>query len=132
MKIGDKNESYDVVNERNVASAAGSGLLPVYSTPFMISLMENASSDYLAKELPEGKGSVGIHIEVDHISASPIGMKIKAVTEVTGISENGKTVEFKVEAYDEAGLIGKGKHTRAIIDNERFMKKCQSKLENRQ
>ena len=128
MKIGDTFESRDIVSEKNVASAVGSGLLPVYSTPYMISLMENASSDYLARELPEGKGSVGVHIEVDHVSATPIGMEVRAVTEVIGISENGRTVDFRVEAYDEAGLIGKGLHTRAIITNERFMEKCRSKL----
>lgn len=128
MKIGDTFESRDIVSEKNVASAVGSGLLPVYSTPYLVSLMENASSDYLAQELPEGKGSVGIHIEVDHVSATPIGMEVRAIAEVTGISENGKTVDFKVEAYDEAGLIGKGLHTRAIITNERFMEKCLSKL----
>ena len=129
MNIGDKNISKDIVCERNIASSVGSGLLPVYSTPFMVSLMENAASDYLAKELPEGKGSVGIHIDIDHISATPVGMAVYAQAEVTGISENGKIIDFKVEAYDEAGLIGKGSHTRAVITNDRFMEKCLSKLD---
>ena len=129
MNTGDKYEAYDTVTEKNVASAVGSGLLPVYSTPYLVALMETAASDYMAKELPEGKGSVGVHIEVDHLSATPIGMKVKAIAEVTKISENGKSVDFKIEAYDEAGLIGKGMHTRAVITNERFLKKCLSKLD---
>lgn len=128
MKIGDTYEAKDTVNETNVASAVGSGLLPVFSTPYLVALMETAASDYMAQELPEGKGSVGVHIEVDHVSATPIGMEVRAVAEVTGISENGKSVDFKVEAYDEAGLIGKGFHTRAVITNEKFMLKCRGKL----
>ena len=129
MKIGDTFEATDVVNEKNIASAVGSGLLPVYSTPYLVALMETAASDYLAGELPEGKGSVGIHIDIDHVSATPVGMKVRAVCEVINISENGKNIDFKVEAFDEAGLIGKGLHTRAVITNDRFLAKCISKLE---
>ena len=129
MKIGDTYEARDTVNETNVASAVGSGLLEVYSTPCLIALMENAASLCIAPSLPEGKGSVGVHIEVDHVSATPIGMAVRAVAKISAISENGKSVDFEVEAYDEAGLIGKGVHTRAIINNERFMERCQRKLE---
>lgn len=128
MNIGDTFEVKDIVTDKNTAVAVGSGLLPVFATPYMVALMENAASSYMAKELPEGKGSVGIHIEVDHVSATPVGMEVKAIAEVISIAENGKTVDFKVEAYDGAGLIGSGMHTRAIITNDRFMEKCQSKL----
>lgn len=128
MNIGDTYEANDIVTDKNVASAVGSGLLPVYSTPYLVALMETAASDYMAGHLPEGKSSVGVHIEVDHLSATPIGMNVKAIAEVTGISESGKSVDFKICAYDEAGLIGKGVHTRAVITVDRFMEKCQGKL----
>lgn len=79
-------------------------------------------------ELPEGKGTVGVDIASSHLAPTPVGMKISATAEVTGVSTNGKMISFKITASDEDGLIGEGTHTRAIIDNARFMQKCSDKL----
>ena len=79
-------------------------------------------------ELPEGKGTVGVDIASSHLAPTPVGMKITATAEVTGVSANGKLITFKVSASDEEGLIGEGTHTRAVIDNARFLQKCNDKL----
>ena len=82
----------------------------------------------IQKELPEGKGTVGVDIASSHLAPTPGGMKVSATAEVTGVSANGKMITFKVTASDEDGLIGEGTHTRAVIDNARFLQKCNDKL----
>lgn len=79
-------------------------------------------------ELPEGKGTVGVNISSSHLAPTPVGMKVTATAEVTDISANGKMITFKVTASDAEGLIGEGIHTRAVIDNARFLQKCNEKL----
>ena len=127
--IGTKCQMEAVVTEELTAAAAGSGLLPVFGTPYMIALMENCSASLLQNFLEDGQGSVGIHLDVKHTAATPIGMKVLVEAEVTSVSENGKIVDFKVAAWDEKGPIGEGTHTRAIINNERFLAKCNAKLD---
>ena len=128
MKIGDTFEVQDTVTEQNTAASLGSGALPVFGTPFLAAMMENAAFTLMQRDLPKGKSSVGVKLDIAHVSPSPIGMMVRAVAEVTAISENGKMVDFKVTGYDGAGLIGEGTHQRAIINVERFMDKCESKL----
>ena len=128
MKIGDIYEVYDTVSDKNTAASLGSGALPVFGTPYLAALMENAAFLLMQKDLPEGKSSVGIMLNISHVSPTPVGMRVRATAEITAISENGKIVDFKVEGYDEAGLIGEGTHRRAVITVDRFMDKCQSKL----
>lgn len=109
------------------AKAVGSGGLEVFGTPYMMGLMECAAM-WVQNELPEGKGTVGVEIASSHLAPTPVGMKVSASAEVTGISANGKMISFKVTASDEEGLIGEGTHTRAVIDNARFLQKCNDKL----
>ena len=110
------------------AKAVGSGGLEVFGTPYMMGLMECAAMWCVQNELPEGKGTVGVEISSSHLAPTPVGMKVSATAEVTGISANGKMIAFKVTASDEEGLIGEGTHTRAVIDNARFLQKCNDKL----
>lgn len=124
--IGSKCQLEQVVTEELTAQAVGSGALPVFGTPFMIAMMENAALTCLQTFLEEGQGSVGVHMDVSHEAPTPVGMKVKVEAEVFAV--NGKMVDFKVKAFDEAGLIGQGVHTRAIIDNERFLAKTNAKL----
>ncbi len=128
LEIGMKHTSTTVVTEENTAAKVGSGSLMVFGTPYMVALMENAALTLVAATLPEGKGSVGIAMNITHSASTPVGMTVRAEAEVTNISANGKIIDFKVSAYDEAGLIGEGTHQRAIIDTERFMAKTNSKL----
>lgn len=125
IEIGLKGRAETVVVQENTAAAVGSGLVPVFATPSMIALMEQAASSSLLPCLEEGQGSVGTHIDVTHESATPIGLKVWAETEVT--EANGKQITFTVSAYDEAGLIGRGTHKRAIITVDRFLSKTEQK-----
>ena len=127
--VGTKCILEQVVSEELTAAAVGSGLLPVFGTPFMIGMMENAAQTVLGNFLEEGQGSVGTHLDVNHTAPTPIGMKVSVEAEITNVSENGKIIDFKLTAWDEKGPIGQGMHTRAIINSERFLAKCNAKLE---
>ncbi len=126
MNAGLKHTVTEIVNENNTADKVGSGLLPVYATPSMIALMEKCASECVSPYLEEGKASVGTMLNVKHLSASPIGMKITCNATLTEV--DGRRLVFALEAFDEKGLIGEGTHERFVIDTERFMAKCQSKL----
>ena len=128
IPVGTKFVCEEVVTPERTAAAVGSGLLPVYGTPFMTALMENAAQSAIAPFLEEGRGSVGT-LDVFHNAPTPIGMTVHAEAEVLSVSENGKMIDFAVHAWDDAGPIGEGKHTRAIIHSERFLQKCNSKLQ---
>ena len=128
--IGTKCQLHATVTEALTASAVGSGALPVFATPMMCALMENAAMTCLQSFLEEGQGSVGTHLNISHDAPTPVGMEVFAEAEITGVSENGKMVDFSVKAWDEKGPIGAGTHTRAIIKNEKFLAKCNAKLED--
>lgn len=127
--IGAKCQVEQVVTPELTAQAAGSGALPVFGTPFMTAMMENAALTCLQAFLDEGQGSVGTFLDVKHTSPTPVGMKVTAEAEI--YDANDHTVMFKVRAWDEKGPIGEGTHTRVIIDNERFLKKCRAKLDQK-
>ena len=127
--IGTKCQLEQTVTEELTAAAVGSGALPVFGTPFMAAMMENAAMTCLQNFLEEGQGSVGTHLEISHDAPTPIGMNVWAEAEITAVSENGKMVDFTVKAWDEKGAIGSGTHTRAIITPDRFLTKCNAKLE---
>ena len=129
MKIGDTNELKRIVNDEITAAAGGSGALRVFGTPYLVALMEHAGLEYMARELPEGKSSVGIMVSCEHSAPTPVGMEVTVKVTVTDVSANGKIVDFDMEAWDAAGPIGRGHHQRAVIDAERFMTKCYAKLE---
>ena len=127
--IGTKCQLEQTVTEELTAAMVGSGALPVFGTPFMAAMMENAAMTCLQNFLEEGHGSVGTHLDISHDAPTPIGMKVWAEAEIVSVSENGKLVDFKVRAWDEKGPISAGSHTRAIINAERFLAKCNAKLE---
>ena len=127
--IGTKCQLEQTVTKELTAAAIGSGALPVSGTPFIAAMMENAAMTCLQNFLEEGHGSVGTHLDISHDAPTPIGMKVWAEAEITAVSENGKMVEFAVKAWDEKGPIGAGTHTRAIIKSDKFLAKCNAKLE---
>lgn len=128
IEVGMTYTTEKTVTPDMTARAVGSGGLEVFGTPFMLGLMEFAAMHCIQPELPEGKGTVGVDISSTHLAPTPVGMKVSATAEVTAISANGKMITFKVTASDAEGLIGEGTHTRAIIDNARFLQKCSDKL----
>lgn len=131
IKIGMTHTVEKTVTPDMTAKAVGSGGLEVFGTPYMLGLMECAAMWCVQNELPEGKGTVGVNISSSHLAPTPVGMTVRATATVTGVSENGKLITFRVEASDDWGPIGEGTHTRAIIANDRFLQKCNSKLTER-
>ena len=125
IKPGLIAERTDTVTEKNTASAVGSGGLVVYGTPSMIALMEMAALSATAPLLPPGWSTVGTELNVKHLAATPLGMKVSAKVELLSI--DGRALVFKVEAFDEAGKIGEGTHGRFIVENERFLAKVEGK-----
>lgn len=129
ITVGMKGRAETTVTSENTAAAVGSGLVPVFATPAMIALMENAAVNAVQAQLEEGQGTVGTLLNVSHDSATPVGMKVWAEAEVTAVE--GRKLTYTVTAFDEAGLIGKGEHQRFIIQADRFLAKAQSKKEGK-
>ena len=125
IELGLKGREETVVCEANTAAAVGSGLVPVFATPFMIALMEGAAAKAVLPHIGEDEGTVGTHLNVAHSAATPIGMKVWAEATVTAVE--GKKLTFDVVAFDEAGEIGRGTHERFIIKPEKFLAKVQAK-----
>ena len=115
-----------IVVDGDTASQWGSGLVPVYSTPALVGLMEGAAVKAEAGHLPPGQTSVGSRIDVRHLAATPVGMKVHARADL--IDVEGRKMVFKVQAWDEIELIGEADHDRFLIDEARFVGKVQSKL----
>ena len=126
LEKGIKGTLESIVTKENTAKVMGSGELDVYATPAMIALMEETAYKSVASELDAGSGSVGTLMNVKHVAASPVGMKITCQSELESVE--GRKLTFKVEAYDEAGLIGEGTHERFIIVNSKFQEKADKKL----
>ena len=118
----------DKVTDLKTAKILKSGGLNVYATPAMVALMEQTAYESVQAQLEKGKTTVGISMNVKHISASPVGMEISCKSTVTEI--DGRKISFYIEAYDNCGLIGKAEHERFIVDADRFEQKTNSKVGN--
>ena len=126
ITVGMKGEVSNLVEREDTAYEVGSGSLLVYATPCMVAHMEGAACEAIAPALSEEKTSVGTELNIRHISATPVGMEVRAEAEVTAVE--GNTVTFQITAYDEAGKIGEGTHKRAVITAQKFLDKTYSKL----
>ena len=125
VEIGMKGRAETVVTRDNTAQAVGSGLVPVFATPCMVALMENAAVDAVQARLAPDEGTVGTRLDVTHDAATPISMRVWAEAELTAVE--GRRLTFAVSAWDEAEKIGGGTHERFIIRPERFLAKAQNK-----
>jgi fluoroacetyl-CoA thioesterase len=114
------------VGVEQTAPSIGSGKVPVLATPVMINLIEAASLAAVEHLLPPGHQSLGIHLDVRHFAATPIGMHVEATAELTGIE--GRTLSFKVEASDDKEPIGGGTHQRVVVNVARFDERIHRKL----
>lgn len=126
LNTGMKYRIEKTVTKDQLASSVGSGALDVFGTPFLILLMEEACFYCVRDKVEKGQSTVGTKLDVTHDSPTPIGAKVYCDCELTAIE--GRKLVFKVEAYDEFGVIGKGIHERFIVDNERFLKKVNDKI----
>ena len=113
------------VSEADTASRWGSGLVPVFSTPALVGLMESAAVQALAGHLPEGQTTVGGHIDVHHLAPTPVGMRVWARAELVEVKERQLT--FHVSARDERETIGQAIHDRFMVDAARFTARSASK-----
>ena len=125
LEVGIKGQREIIVTKQNTAAGTGSGSLEVFSTPIMILLMEECCFMSVDDKLEEGFTTVGILVNVKHLSATPLGMKVEIKSDL--IKVDGRALTFKVEAYDEKGIIGEGIHERFIVNNEKFQAKADSK-----
>lgn len=125
LKIGLTAEKSEMVTAQNTAKAYGSGSIDVYATPAMIGLMEGASLASVDTALPDGLSTVGTKVEIKHLAATPLGMKVTAKAELVEIE--GKKLTFKIKANDERGPIGEGLHERFIIEIDKFLQKTNQK-----
>lgn len=126
ITVGMKGEVSSFVEREDTAKEVGSGSLLVYATPCMVALMEGAACEAIEEALDESKTTVGTALNIEHISATPVGMDVRA--EATVIAVEGKVITFEVRAFDEAGEIGKGTHKRVIVPTQKFLDKAYDKL----
>ena len=108
-----------VVNDKNTAASMASGQLPVFATPALVALMEQAACNAIAETLEEGISTVGAQI------STPVGMRVWA--EATLTAQEGRSYDFTIEAFDEAGLIGRATHKRVAVKSARFLEKAEAK-----
>ena len=123
ISVGAVGTASAVVTPENTAAAVGSGALPVFATPYMIALMENAACNAIADGLEEGQSSVGTKLDVSHDAATPVGMHVTARAELVEV----RRLVFRVTAEDDAGPIGQGTHERFLIMADKFLAKAEAK-----
>lgn len=121
LKTGINLRLEKLVEDKDSASAYGSGMVDVFATPAMIGFMEQTCMKAVLSHLPDELNTVGTEVCVSHLKATPIGKHVYCFAELIEI--NGKKLVFRVEAFDDDGKIGEGTHTRFIINVEKFMKK---------
>ena len=126
ITVGMKGEAITQVEREDTAKEVGSGSLLVYATPCMVALMEGAACEAIADALSDSQTTVGIELNIQHISATPVGLEVRAEAEVTAVE--GKVITFSLKAFDEAGEIGRGTHKRAIVNTQKFLEKAYEKL----
>ena len=126
IEVGMKGEAMTLVEREDTAKEVGSGSLLVYATPCMVALMEGAACEAIEEALGEDKTSVGLELNISHLSATPVGLEVRAEAEVTAVG--GNTITFAVAAYDEAGKIGEGTHKRVVVSTQKFLDKAYQKL----
>ena len=126
LKAGLEGHAEIVVGDEHTAPRIGSGRVRVLATPVMINLMEAAALDAVENLIPAGHQSLGTRLDVRHIAATPVGMRVRATAKLLAV--DGRTLEFRVEAHDERDLIGDGGHTRLVVNVARFDQRVQAKL----
>ena len=118
------------VSAADTAAQWGSGLVPVYSTPALVGLMEAAAVRALEGHLEQGQTSVGAHIDVHHLAATPVGMQVRAQAKLVAVE--GRKLSFKIEAWDAEDKIGEARHERILVNTEKFVMRAGEKQKRNQ
>ena len=113
------------VTEALTAARYASGLVAAFATPAMVGLMESAAVEATRAHLSPGDTTVGIDVTIKHLAATPVGMLVRARAELVRV--DGRRLDFRVEAWDDAEQIGEGTHTRMIVNEARFKERCERK-----
>lgn len=129
LKLGTIGTAELVVAPEHTAPRVGSGRIAVLATPVMINLIEAAALACVEHLLPEGHQSLGIHLDVKHFAATPVGMRVIATVELAGVE--GRRLSFRVLARDEVEPIGEGSHERVVVNVDRFDQRVQRKAGQR-
>ncbi len=125
LKTGIKGSQELTVTKDKCAGALGSGELDVFATPAMIALIEETAWKSVVSFLEPGEGTVGTALDVRHVAATPVGLKVRCETELSLVDR--RRLVFTVKVYDPFGLVGEGSHERFVIQYEKFMKKVDEK-----
>ena len=125
LEPGLKGSTEILVGTRDTAPHVGSGKIKVLATPVMVSMMEEAALHAVEGLLPEGHQTVGIRLDISHVAATPVGMRVRAHAELTKV--DGRKLTFRVSAEDEKEPIGEGVHERIVVNVARFDKRTQEK-----
>ena len=125
VTTGIKGRREQTVTPEMSAARVGSGLVEVFATPMMISLIEQTCNESVLPYLDEGQGTVGTLVNVTHSAATPVGMRVWCDSELVEVDR--RRLVFSVKAYDECGLIGEGRHERFVIDSAKFQAKIDAK-----
>ena len=118
-----------IVGTNDTASRVGSGRIAVLATPVMISVIEAAALDAVEHLLEDGKQSLGTRLDVSHVAATPVGMRLTATAELVAV--DGRQLTFRVRAEDEIDLVSEGTHSRVVVDVARFDARLRRKLPKR-
>ncbi len=125
LHTGIKGKQSITVDQSNSAKTMGSGTLDVFATPAMIALMEKTAWMSVAPHLEEGQGTVGTRLDIRHDAPTPLGMTVTCESELIKIE--GRRLIFEVSASDGKDIIGRGRHERFIVPDEKFQKKADGK-----
>lgn len=129
LKVGLKGTNEIVVGTRDTAPHVGSGKIKVLATPVMVNLMEAAALNAVEGLLPEGHQTVGTRLDISHVAATPVGMRVIAHAELVKV--DGRRLTFRVSAEDEKEIIGEGVHERIVVNVERFDRRTREKAQQK-
>ena len=128
IPLGARGSFSLVVKPEHLANRFKDAMLPpVFSTPVMVMVMENAALNAIKAYLDAGESAVGTRIELSHLAPTPVGMRVVGEADVTAVA--GRRISFRVAARDEREEIGRGTHERMVIDSARFAARLRAKLE---
>lgn len=118
-----------VVGTNDTAPRVGSGRIAVLATPVMIGVIEAAALEAVEHLLADGTQSLGTQLDVSHLAATPVGMRLTATAELVAV--DGRQLTFRVRAEDELDLVSEGSHSRVVVDVARFDKRVRQKAQKR-
>lgn len=125
LTVGLQGTATVMVTADRLAPVVGSGNAPVFASPMLVAVMEAACVDCVEAHLPDGYQSLGTHLDIQHTAPTPLGLTVTATAVLTSV--DGRKLKFAVTAHDGIEPIGKGAHTRVIVDTPRFMARLAAK-----